>query len=227
MAHYQGEDSTTEQMESEPLWPITVDIIGLPGAGRTPTKISVEVNGHTHVGNLCDMLSRKAGSFLSDHGSRRIQLVWNFGLADVRIDWSNYALWWPSKNVWLLNGSFTLDNWEISARDQLEFAPKLYTLQLILPDLQVYHMKVDYSKRVFEVVKDICKKLCQFNYFSWLVKTLVWCSMSFFRYPQTRRAVVVQTKKSTSKGQENNRSVWRHPKFYPSGLSFTSSQHSL
>ena len=47
--------------EAEPLWPIVVEVVGLPGAERHPRKVSVEVNGHTHVGNLCDMISRKAG----------------------------------------------------------------------------------------------------------------------------------------------------------------------
>ena len=82
-------------------------------------------------------------------------------LIGIRIDWSTYALWWPAKTTWLLNGSFTLDNWEISAADILEYVPKLYTVQLMLPDLQVFTFQLDFSKRVFEVVKDICRKLCK------------------------------------------------------------------
>lgn len=123
---------------SQPLWPIKVDVLGLPGSEHVPQRISVEVNGHTHVGNLCDHIARNSG---------------------VRIDWSSYALWWPAKNTWLLNGSFTLDNWEISAADILEYVPKLYTVQLMLPDLQVFTFQLDFTKRVFEVVKDICRKL--------------------------------------------------------------------
>ena len=81
---------------------------------------------------------------------------------DLQIDWSNYALWWPKNNVWLLNGSFTLDNWEISARDILEYAPRVHPIQVMLPDMQVYMFEVDFSKRVFEVVKDVCRKLCKY-----------------------------------------------------------------
>ena len=46
---------------AQPLWPIQVDVLGLPGSEHVPKRISVEVNGHTHVGNLCDHISRNLG----------------------------------------------------------------------------------------------------------------------------------------------------------------------
>ena len=36
-------------------------------------------------------------------------------------DWSDYALWWPSKKIWLLKTKFTLDQYGLQANDQLMF----------------------------------------------------------------------------------------------------------
>ncbi|XP_014666827.1 PREDICTED: fermitin family homolog 2-like isoform X2 [Priapulus caudatus] len=77
---------------------------------------------------------------------------------EMAIDWSDHALWWPSRNMWLSRTRTTLDQYGVQADTHLEFTPMHKLLRVQLPDLQYLEMRVDFSVRVFTTVVQICKQ---------------------------------------------------------------------
>lgn len=45
-------------------------------------------------------------------------------------DWSDHALWWPAKNVWLARTRSTLDQCGVQADSLLHFTPMHKTLRV-------------------------------------------------------------------------------------------------
>lgn len=78
---------------------------------------------------------------------------------DVAIDWSDHALWWPEKNMWLTHTRSTLDQCGVQADAILHFTPMHKTLRVQLPDLQYFDLKVDFSVKTFASVVNLCKEL--------------------------------------------------------------------
>uniref|UniRef100_A0A1W7R995 Unc-112-related protein n=1 Tax=Hadrurus spadix TaxID=141984 RepID=A0A1W7R995_9SCOR len=78
---------------------------------------------------------------------------------DVAIDWSDHALWWPEKNMWLTHTRSTLDQCGVQADAVLHFTPMHKTLRVQLPDLQYFDLKVDFSVKTFASVVSLCKEL--------------------------------------------------------------------
>ncbi len=78
---------------------------------------------------------------------------------DVRMDWSDHALWWPAKNKWLLRTKWTLDQYGVQADSELEFTPMHKQLRIQLPDLRYVDLMVDCSVKVFRAVSILCKDL--------------------------------------------------------------------
>ncbi|CAL1282744.1 unnamed protein product [Larinioides sclopetarius] len=78
---------------------------------------------------------------------------------DVAIDWSDHALWWPKKNIWLCRTRSTLDQCGIQADAYLHFTPMHKYLRLQLPDLRFIDIKADFSAKTFTAVKKLCKEL--------------------------------------------------------------------
>lgn len=78
---------------------------------------------------------------------------------DVAIDWSDHALWWPKKNMWLCRTRSTLDQCGIQADAVLHFTPMHKYLKLQLPDLRFIDIKADFSAKTFTAVKKLCKEL--------------------------------------------------------------------
>ncbi|GIY90749.1 unc-112-related protein [Caerostris darwini] len=78
---------------------------------------------------------------------------------DVAIDWSDHALWWPKKNMWLCRTRSTLDQCGIQADALLHFTPMHKYLRLQLPDLRFIDIKADFSAKTFSAVKKLCKEL--------------------------------------------------------------------
>ncbi|KAG8191181.1 hypothetical protein JTE90_011865 [Oedothorax gibbosus] len=78
---------------------------------------------------------------------------------DVAIDWSDHALWWPKKNMWLCRTRSTLDQCGIQADALLHFTPMHKYLKLQLPDLRFIDIKADFSAKTFTAVKKLCKEL--------------------------------------------------------------------
>ncbi|RWS30653.1 unc-112-related protein-like isoform X1, partial [Leptotrombidium deliense] len=78
---------------------------------------------------------------------------------DVAIDWSDHALWWPKKNMWLSRTRTTLDQYGVQADALLHFTPMHKTLRIQLPDLRFIDAKVDFSVHCFSAVVQLCKDL--------------------------------------------------------------------
>jgi len=80
-------------------------------------------------------------------------------IVGVTNDWSDYALWWPSKSMWLLRTRSTLDQYGVQADALLQFTPMHKNLRILLPDLQIIDFRVNFSTNVFSVVIKMCKEL--------------------------------------------------------------------
>ena len=92
-----------------------------------------------------------------DHiGGVMIKLV---DLLDIAMDWSDHAVWWPSKNQWLTNTRWTLDQYCVTADETLYFTPMHKTLRIQLQDLRYCDCRVDFSIKTFNAVINLCKEL--------------------------------------------------------------------
>ena len=92
-----------------------------------------------------------------DHvGGVMIKLV---DMLDIAMDWSDHAVWWPSKNMWLTNTRYTLDQYNVTADEVLWFTPMHKTLRIQLPDLRYTDCRVDFSIKTFNAVINLCKEL--------------------------------------------------------------------
>jgi len=80
-------------------------------------------------------------------------------VSDIAIDWSDHGLWWPDKNIWLARTRSTLDQYGVQADAKLWFTPMHKNLHVMLPDLQVLDMAVNFSTNVFSNVIRICREL--------------------------------------------------------------------
>lgn len=100
---------------------------------------SLVVTGDTHIGGVIIQLVEK--------------------LTNIRNDWSDFALWWPEKRIWLKKTKMTLDQYGVQADAVLSFTRIHKTLRVQLPDMQVVDMSLDFSTSVFYVVKQICKEI--------------------------------------------------------------------
>ena len=75
------------------------------------------------------------------------------------MDWSDHAMWWPEKNVWLDKTRWTLDQYCITADAIIHFTPMHKTLRVQLPDLRYVDCNVDFSIRTFSAVINLCTEL--------------------------------------------------------------------
>lgn len=79
--------------------------------------------------------------------------------ADIAMDWSDHALWWPERNHWLTRTRSTLDQYGVAADALLHFTPMHKTLRVQLPDMRCLDCKVDFSVKTFNAVINLCKEL--------------------------------------------------------------------
>jgi len=92
-----------------------------------------------------------------DHiGGVMIKLV---DILDIAMDWSDHAVWWPTRNMWLANTRWTLDQYSITADETLYFTPMHKTLRIQLPDLRFTDCQVNFSIKSFNGVVNLCKEL--------------------------------------------------------------------
>ncbi|KAG8223226.1 hypothetical protein J437_LFUL003577 [Ladona fulva] len=80
-------------------------------------------------------------------------------LCDIAIDWSDHALWWPSRNIWLCRTRSTLDQCGVQADALLEFTPMHKMLRVQLPDLRYMNCRVNFSIDTISTVINLCKEL--------------------------------------------------------------------
>ncbi|PAA66892.1 hypothetical protein BOX15_Mlig030773g2 [Macrostomum lignano] len=78
---------------------------------------------------------------------------------EVRMDWSDHAIWWPDENRWLLKTRRTLDQIGVQSDSRLEFLRMHNVTKVQLPDLQELEMTINYSQSVFGVVVGLCREL--------------------------------------------------------------------
>lgn len=78
---------------------------------------------------------------------------------DIAIDWSDHALWWPQRNLWLTRTRSTLDQYGVAADAMLHFTPMHKTLRVQMPDLRFLDCRVDFSIKTFNAVINLCKEL--------------------------------------------------------------------
>ena len=78
------------------------------------------------------------------------------------MDWSDHAMWWPEKNIWLDKTRWTLDQYNITADAVIFFTPMHKTLRIQLPDLRVIDCNVDFSVRTFNASINLCKDLGEY-----------------------------------------------------------------
>jgi len=93
-------------------------------------------------------------------------------VSDIAIDWSDHGLWWPDKNIWLARTRSTLDQYGVQADAKLWFTPMHKILHIMLPDLQVLDMPVNFSTNVFTNVIRICRELGKFSASLYLYDTV-------------------------------------------------------
>lgn len=113
-------------------WELTITVTDLQ------VERKLRVKGDLHVGGVM------------------VQLV---EALDIAMDWSDHALWWPEKNMWLLRSRSTLDQYGVQADAKLHFTPMHKNLRIQLPDLQIMDMRVNFSIKVFTSVVQLCKEL--------------------------------------------------------------------
>lgn len=82
---------------------------------------------------------------------------------DIAMDWSDHALWWPSRNCWLTRTRSTLDQYGVQADALLHFTPMHKLVRLQLPDLRYLNCKIDFSVKTFNAVIHLCKELGKFG----------------------------------------------------------------
>ena len=85
-----------------------------------------------------------------------------FSVPDITQDWSDYEMWWPRRNKWLMNSNHALVREEVQADAELWFTTKHKTLRIQLPDLQYANIRVDFSSRIFASVKEISRFFGEF-----------------------------------------------------------------
>ncbi|XP_052756359.1 unc-112-related protein-like [Galleria mellonella] len=78
---------------------------------------------------------------------------------DFKKDWSDHALWWPTRNKWLSRPKHTLDQYSVHADAALHFTPMHKPIRIQLPDLRYIDCKIDFSIDTFSAVVQLCKSL--------------------------------------------------------------------
>lgn len=79
--------------------------------------------------------------------------------SDISVDWSDHALWWPKKNIWLSKTRQTLNHYGVQADSFLNFTPMHKPLRVQLPDLRYVDARINFSVECFIAVKMFCKEL--------------------------------------------------------------------
>ncbi len=70
-------------------------------------------------------------------------------------DWSEYALWWAAKQIWLSKPKLTLYAYGITSNATLEFTCVHRQLTIELPSKVRYVMRVHFAMMTFYVVKEL------------------------------------------------------------------------
>ncbi|XP_029470612.1 fermitin family homolog 3 [Rhinatrema bivittatum] len=106
--------------------------------GPNADPVRLRVTGDTHIGGVMLQTVEK------------IQVSQN---------WSDHALWWEQKKMWLLKTNWTLDKYGILADAKLLYTPQHKPVRLLLPNMRSVLVKASFSSPVFHAVLEICRIL--------------------------------------------------------------------
>lgn len=88
-------------------------------------------------------------------GAVMIKLATKLGDAD----WSDYALWWPDKQIWLNKPRQTLYAYGIMSNAKLEFTTVHRYIVIEFPDKHRYQMRTNFGIMNFFAVAEICREM--------------------------------------------------------------------
>uniref|UniRef100_A0A8C5RWV2 Kindlin-2 N-terminal domain-containing protein n=1 Tax=Laticauda laticaudata TaxID=8630 RepID=A0A8C5RWV2_LATLA len=74
-------------------------------------------------------------------------------------NWSDHALWWEQKKLWLLKTNWSLDKYGILADAKLHFTPQHKPVILFLPNHCTVRVRANFAQPVFRTVCDLCRLL--------------------------------------------------------------------
>ncbi|KAH9414926.1 Fermitin 2 [Dermatophagoides pteronyssinus] len=124
-------------MENDRTWPLNVIVhYGGNMVEKKNADVEILVRGEYAIGHVMALIGQKIGT---------------------QHDWSDHALWWPSKKRWLKHCRMTLDQLDVCRNTRLEFRPMHQTLRIQFPDLNVDELKVDFSVNVLTAVAKLCQ----------------------------------------------------------------------
>ncbi|XP_053135011.1 fermitin family homolog 3 isoform X2 [Hemicordylus capensis] len=116
-------------------WELSVFVEEL-GPEAEPVKL--RVTGNIHIGGIM------------------LQIVDKLKLQK---DWSDHALWWEQKKMWLLKTNWSLDKYGILADAKLRYTPQHKPVLLSLPNRCTVRVRANFAQPVFRTVVDLCKLL--------------------------------------------------------------------
>ncbi|MGH0187902.1 UNVERIFIED_CONTAM: hypothetical protein FKN15_026529 [Acipenser sinensis] len=116
-------------------WDLHVSVDDL---GPEAPPLIISVTGDLHIGGVILKLVQKT---------------------QMQQDWSDYAVWWEQKRVWLLKTSWTLDKYGVQADARLQFTPQHKPLRLLLPNACTLRVRACFSAPLLQAVIEICRVL--------------------------------------------------------------------
>uniref|UniRef100_A0A8C6KV00 FERM domain containing kindlin 3b n=1 Tax=Nothobranchius furzeri TaxID=105023 RepID=A0A8C6KV00_NOTFU len=122
-------------------WDLSVTVEDL---GPDAPPVTISVASDLHVGGVIVKLVEKT---------------------QIKRDWSDHALWWDQKKMWLLRTAWTLEKYGIHADARLIFMPQHRPLKLDLPNGKTVRLRACFSDPVFQTVMGICRQLSTFPLF--------------------------------------------------------------
>merc|ERR1719191_2643943 len=132
MSPVAGAGAGKQQVYGDGSWQLSIFVTDLQ------VERSLRVRGDLHIGGVM------------------IQLVDSL---DIAMDWSDHAIWWPTRNIWLDKTRWTLDQYNVNADTVIHFTPMHKTLRIQLPDLRYVDCTVDFSVKTFNASVGMCKDL--------------------------------------------------------------------
>uniref|UniRef100_A0A8C6XEE0 FERM domain containing kindlin 3 n=1 Tax=Naja naja TaxID=35670 RepID=A0A8C6XEE0_NAJNA len=98
--------------------------------------------------------------FVEDLGPEAEPINLHIGGIMLQIkDWSDHALWWEQKKLWLLKTNWSLDKYGILADAKLHFTPQHKPVVLFLPNRCSVWVRANFAQPVFRTVCDLCRLL--------------------------------------------------------------------
>uniref|UniRef100_A0A8D2KUP5 Fermitin family member 3 n=1 Tax=Varanus komodoensis TaxID=61221 RepID=A0A8D2KUP5_VARKO len=116
-------------------WELSVFVEDL---GPEAAPVTLRVTGNMHIGGIM------------------LQIV---DKIEIKKDWSDHALWWEQKKLWLLKTNWSLDKYGILASAKLCYTPQHKPVLLSLPNRCYVRIRTNFAQPVFRTVVDICRVL--------------------------------------------------------------------